>query len=72
MSKTTAVVTLHTKGESNAGQVPIAFSADYNDERNKEWAKYTPALSVQMHVIEAVAEQFEQGGRYLLTFERAE
>lgn len=72
MSKTTAVVTLNTKGESSAGQKSLSFIADYNDERNKAWAKYTPGLSVQMHVTDAVAEQFEQGGRYLLTFERAE
>lgn len=72
MSKTTAVVTLYTKGASNAGQTPLAFSADYADERNKEWAKYTPGLSLNMTVLDSVAEQFEQGGRYLLTFERAE
>ena len=72
MSKTTAVATLSSKGESNAGQTQLSFSADYNDERNKAWAKYTPGLSVIMHVTDEVAEQFEQGGRYLLTFERAE
>ncbi|UVK58463.1 hypothetical protein SEA_GLOBIWARMING_71 [Arthrobacter phage GlobiWarming] len=73
MSKTTAVVTLNGKGESNAGQTQLSFNADYNDERNKAWAKYTPGLSIIMHVTDEVAaEQFEQGGRYLLTFERAE
>lgn len=72
MSKTTAVANLYSKGESKAGQVALVFSADYNDERNKEWSKYTPGLSLTMHVTDAVAEQFEQGGRYLLTFERAE
>jgi hypothetical protein len=70
MSKTTAVATLYSKGESNNGQTPIHFSADYDDERNKEWAKYTPALSVSMTVLDSVAEKFERGGRYLLTFEK--
>ncbi|GGH93793.1 hypothetical protein ACFFGR_09250 [Arthrobacter liuii] len=70
--KTTAVVTLHTKGESSAGQKALNFIADYSDERNKAWAKYTPGLSAQMHVTDAVAERFEQGGRYLLTFQREE
>ena len=70
--KTTAVVSLYTKGESNSGQTPLSFQADYNDERNKAWAKYTPGLSIQMHVLDSVAEQFTQGGRYLLTFELAE
>lgn len=72
MSKTTAVTSLVTKRDAGSGQVALGFQADYNDERNKEWAKYTPALSVTMNVTEQVAEQFEQGGRYLLTFERAE
>ena len=68
---TTAVTTLGTI-EDRGDQVMLGFNADYNDERNKEWAKYTPALSVVMHVRPDVAEQFEQGGRYLLTFERQE
>lgn len=73
MSKTTtAVATLNGKGESNAGQVQLSFNADYNDERNKAWAKYTPGLSVIMHVTDEVAATFDQGGRYLLTFERDE
>jgi hypothetical protein len=71
MSKTTAVATLTGKLESGE-QVALSFSADYNDERNKAWSKYTPGLSVTMYVTEEVAEGFEQGGRYLLTFERAE
>lgn len=69
MSKTTAVATLYTKEAKTDGQTFLAFSADYQDERNKEWAKYTPALSIQMHVLDSVAEQFEQGKNYLLTFE---
>lgn len=72
MSKTTAVATLYSKTDAGYGQTALAFSADYNDERNKEWAKYTPGLGVNMTVLDSVAEQFEQGGRYLLTFERAE
>jgi hypothetical protein len=70
VSKTTAVATLNGKGEPNAGQVQLSFNADYNDDRNQAWAKYTPGLSVIMHVTESVAEQFEQGGRYLIDFTR--
>lgn len=69
-SRITAVATLSSKGESNAGQTQLSFNADYNDERNKAWAKYTPGLSVTMHVTDEVAEAFEAGGRYLLTFQR--
>jgi len=72
MSKITAVASLYTKKDAGNGQTALAFGADYNDERNKEWAKYTPGLSVQMTVLDSVGEQFEQGGRYLLTFERAD
>lgn len=49
-------------------QVSLSFYADYNDERNKEWSKYTPALSVSMTVIPEVAEHFEVGKNYTLTF----
>lgn len=71
MSKITAVATLYSKTESTDGeQTSLAFMADYADERNKEWAKYTPALSLQMHVLNSVADQFELQGRYLLSFEK--
>ena len=70
---TTAVATLVLVETAGDGQTRLGFQADYNDERNKEWAKYTPGLAVQMTVLDDVAEkQFERGGRYLLTFERAE
>jgi hypothetical protein len=70
MTKTTAVATLNTKQDAGNGQTSLFFAADYNDERNKEWSKYTPALGVNMTVLDSVAERFEQGARYLLTFEK--
>jgi len=72
MSQITAVASVYTKKDAGNGQTALSFGADYADERNKAWAKYTPGLSLQMTVLDSVAEQFEQGGRYLLTFERAE
>lgn len=69
---TNAVATLYSKTDAGNGQTALAFNADYNDERNKEWAKYTPALSVGMTVLDSVGEQFEQGKRYLLTFEQVD
>lgn len=71
MTNITAVATLNGKTDNN-DQVQLSFGADYNDERNKAWAKYTPGLSVIMHVTPEVAEKFDQGGRYLVTFERSE
>lgn len=72
MAKTTAVATLHSKTDAGSGQTSLGFSADYKDERNKAWAKYTPGLGVTMTVLDSVGEHFEQGARYLLTFEKAE
>lgn len=69
-SQITAVATLITKEHKGDDQNFLAFNADYSDERNKEWAKHTPALSLSLTVIDSVAENFEQGGRYLLTFEK--
>lgn len=69
MSSTTAVVRLYSKGESRDGQTTLNFNADYADDRNKEWSKYTPALSVGMTVVDTVAEHFVEGKSYLLTFE---
>lgn len=54
-------------GERVVDQVGLSFYADYSDERNKEWAKYTPAISVTMTVLPEVAEKF-LAGAYTLTF----
>jgi hypothetical protein len=64
----TAKVILNDKGVANDGQVQLVFNADYADGRNKEWAKYTPALSLTMAVTESVAQQFDLGQGYTLTF----
>jgi hypothetical protein len=69
----TAVATLQrAEPVSDDGQVSLTFGADYNDDRNKAWAKYTPGLTVNMTVTDEVAGKFELGGRYLLTFDREE
>lgn len=69
MSKITAVATLQRKESVGNEQTALAFYADYADERNKAWAKYTPALSLMMTVLDSVAEGFDHGGTYLLSFE---
>lgn len=68
----TAKVKLSSKGEVSDGQVALQFYPDYEDGRNKEWAKYTPGASFQMTVLESVADRFEAGGAYLVTFEKCE
>lgn len=54
---------------STVEQVQLQFFADYNDDANKAWSKYTPALSFNMTVIPEVAEGMEIGQNYTVTFE---
>lgn len=55
-------------GEGDSRQVTVTFAADYADGRNKEWAPYTPGLSLTMGLKGAVADRFEQGKAYTLQF----
>lgn len=67
----TAKIHCQTKSESGEGddrQVQVTFLPDYSDGRNKEWSRYTPALSLSMTLKGAVADRFEQGKAYTLQF----
>lgn len=44
-------------GDVNDGQVSVSFVADYEDEKNKEWAKYTPGASFSASVLAEVVER---------------
>ena len=68
MSQITAVATLNTKSLSQ-GSTQLIFAADYKDEANKDWAAFTPNLQLNMHVKPSVADKFDLGKTYLLTFE---
>ena len=69
--KITAVAILYSKDTRHGSETTnLNFNADYQDERNKEWALFTPALSLSMNVVNEVADQFDLQGRYLLTFEK--
>jgi hypothetical protein len=57
-------------GEGDTRQVTVSFGADYADDRNKEWALYTPGLSLTMGLRGTVADHFEVGTAYTLTFSR--
>jgi len=67
--KVTAKVTVSGKTSVSDGQTVVYFMPDYNDERNKEWAKYTPAMSFNMTVLDSVAELFVSGQPLLMTLE---
>lgn len=67
----TAKIVCQSKQESGEGDdrtVNVAFAPDYNDGRNKEWARWTPGLSLTMGLKGSVADQFEVGKAYTLTF----
>lgn len=71
----TAKIKCQTKqesGERDSRQATVTFAADYADGRNKEWALYTPGLSLTMGLRGSVADQFEVGAAYTLTFEASE
>lgn len=55
-------------GSHDDADVMLGFQPDYQDGRNREWATATPALSLNMTVKSSVAEHFEQGHAYTLTF----
>lgn len=68
---TTAKILVSNKtesGEGDARQASVSFYADYADGRNKEWSLATPSLSMTMTLKGPVADQFEIGKRYTLTF----
>ena len=67
----TAKVACQHKNESGEGdqrQSVVTFLPDYADGRNKEWSLYTPNLSLSMTLKGSVADQFEVGKAYTLTF----
>ena len=58
-----------TSGEEEVDTVSMTFSANYRDSRNKEWSKYTPTLNIAMTVLPEVANRFNVGDAFTLTFD---
>lgn len=67
----TAKVILQTKSIS-ISTTGLLFYPDYGDGRNKEWSTSTPHLELKMTVTNEVADLFDVGGRYTLTFDKEE
>lgn len=59
-------------GEADKRQVAVSFLPDYQDGRNKEWSLYTPSLSLTMTLKGEVADRFEVGTAYTLSFEKSD
>ena len=70
--KVTAKLKMNWKGPVSDGQQSLVFGPDYESGRNKEWAKYTPGLSLAMNVLESVADLFEIGQTLTMTLENSE
>jgi hypothetical protein len=67
----TAKVGCHRKdatGEGDTRQAVVEFYADYADDRNKDWAKYTPSLNLTMVLNGTAADHFAVGKKYTLQF----
>lgn len=56
------------QGQDDDRNAVVTFSADYADDRNKEWAKWTPNLNMTMTLNGQAADLFEQGKKYTLQF----
>jgi hypothetical protein len=67
----TAKITCNSKSEYGEGEnrmATVGFMPDYQDGRNQEWAAATPHLELRMTLRGPVADRFEQGKSYTLTF----
>lgn len=49
-------------------QVLLTYNADYDDDRNKEWSRYTPSMGVTQLVLPEVAEGIEVGDTFDVLF----
>lgn len=68
----TAKIVCHSKlitGGGDHRQARVEFTANATPE-NAAWAKYTPSLQLAMVLNGAVADRFEPGQAYILTFEQ--
>lgn len=68
----TARVFVSGESSNGAGETNLSFNADYADGKNKEWAKFTPSLSLSMTVLDVVAEGVAYGDKYELVFRKLE
>jgi len=68
----TAKVRLQSRQQFQDDQQMLTFAPDYSDDRNKEWAKYTPALNLTMTVKDEVGNKLTVGDNFTLVFEPEE
>ena len=66
MTDITAKVKCTKMTQWGTDEATFTFDADYQDGRNKAWAKYTPSLTVNITVKDNA--MFQIGKPYTLTF----
>lgn len=71
-ARMTAKIRLQSKVDFQEDQQQLTFAPDYADDRNKEWAKYTPALNLTMTVKTEVGDRLAVGDNFTLVFEPEE
>jgi len=64
--------TRSTPNQYVEGTTDLVFNASYEDGKNAEWAAKTPTLSLQMQVVDSVAQQVAVGDEITLTFAKDE
>jgi hypothetical protein len=74
MSRGFSIVVELRSAVPTGDQVQLGFQPDYNDNRNKEWAQYTPSLNLGMTVTQEVFDRigFHIGDRFVGSFQPAE
>lgn len=64
----TAKVYCYHKSKSGDNATMLNFCPDYEDDRNKEWAMFTPSLSFQMNVKDELADRVSLRSAFIVTF----
>lgn len=62
---------IEVPGGAGPGTTTLYFGPDYGDDRNKEWAIATPALSIVFTAKDEAAQQFQLGHAYTFTAEES-
>jgi hypothetical protein len=63
---------LLTSKTLHGGGTGLAFTTDYADGRNKEWASATPVADIKFTVKNEIGERFELGKAYTFTVTESE
>ena len=69
--QTTFKTRLRYKDTAGPDQTKLRFEADYDDDANSEWAKYTPGLAFECTIKDEIADRWQIGTAYTFTAEES-